>query len=268
MGLLSKKVKCTCSICGRETKVKEKKVEGNGEVACDICRVEAMRIMSEKRNMTSTEQLSFLNQLTFEETKRILDEEEKRLNVQKDLSNRFNANGLGKNVNVDEVNEIVEIITDSKEYYLFSQITGFELYEDGNNITKGGLGSAVVGNALFGGVGAIVGGITGGKKSSGTVTNLDLVVYFNSSSLPMKKISYISKEIKKKSSVYKKLYEQVKQDEALLNFVCDKNKEKVKQGTANVSSGADEIKKFKELLDMGAITEEEFEIKKKQLLGL
>lgn len=33
-------------------------------------------------------------------------------------------------------------------------------------------------------------------------------------------------------------------------------------------SVADEIKKFKELLDMGAITQEEFDTKKKQLLGL
>lgn len=33
-------------------------------------------------------------------------------------------------------------------------------------------------------------------------------------------------------------------------------------------SAADEIKKFKELLDMGAITQEEFDAKKKQLLGL
>lgn len=33
-------------------------------------------------------------------------------------------------------------------------------------------------------------------------------------------------------------------------------------------SVADEIKKFKELLDMGAITQEEFDVKKKQLLGL
>ena len=34
------------------------------------------------------------------------------------------------------------------------------------------------------------------------------------------------------------------------------------------TSAADEIKKFKELLDMGAITQEEFDAKKKQLLGL
>lgn len=34
------------------------------------------------------------------------------------------------------------------------------------------------------------------------------------------------------------------------------------------SSPADEIKKYKELLDSGILTQEEFEIKKKQLLGL
>ena len=33
-------------------------------------------------------------------------------------------------------------------------------------------------------------------------------------------------------------------------------------------SNADELKKFKELLDMGIITQEEFDAKKKQLLGL
>ncbi len=37
--------------------------------------------------------------------------------------------------------------------------------------------------------------------------------------------------------------------------------------TNNVSS-ADELKKFKELLDIGVITQEEFDAKKKQLLGL
>ncbi len=37
---------------------------------------------------------------------------------------------------------------------------------------------------------------------------------------------------------------------------------------AEPSSVADEIKKFKDLLDMGAITQEEFDAKKKQLLGL
>tara|TARA_Y100000588_G_scaffold1874_1_gene2734 strand:- start:317 stop:844 length:528 start_codon:yes stop_codon:yes gene_type:complete len=38
--------------------------------------------------------------------------------------------------------------------------------------------------------------------------------------------------------------------------------------TSTSSTGADEIKKFKDLLDAGAITQEEFEAKKKELLNL
>lgn len=34
------------------------------------------------------------------------------------------------------------------------------------------------------------------------------------------------------------------------------------------ASSADELMKFKELLDSGVITQEEFDVKKKQLLGL
>lgn len=48
-------------------------------------------------------------------------------------------------------------------------------------------------------------------------------------------------------------------------------KRKLSQPTVNTpipTSTADEILKYKNLLDMGAITQEEFETKKKQLLGL
>lgn len=44
-------------------------------------------------------------------------------------------------------------------------------------------------------------------------------------------------------------------------------KAKANNGSSNVSA-ADELKKFKELLDSGVITQEEFDAKKKQLLGL
>ena len=40
------------------------------------------------------------------------------------------------------------------------------------------------------------------------------------------------------------------------------------QSGSNGVSAVDELKKFKELLDMGVITQEEFDAKKKQLLGL
>lgn len=57
-----------------------------------------------------------------------------------------------------------------------------------------------------------------------------------------------------------------------LSFISDEEFEKIKQEqnapSTNTASAADELKKFKELLDMGAITQEEFDAKKKQLLGL
>ena len=53
-------------------------------------------------------------------------------------------------------------------------------------------------------------------------------------------------------------------------YDCKKSKSEEKQQTniINQVSAADEIKKFKELLDLGIITQEEFDAKKKQLLGL
>ena len=61
--------------------------------------------------------------------------------------------------------------------------------------------------------------------------------------------------------------------EEVANFVKRKVQECKTARTAPVvvaaaTSAADELKKFKELLDMGVITQEEFDAKKKQLLGL
>lgn len=59
-----------------------------------------------------------------------------------------------------------------------------------------------------------------------------------------------------------------------INQICTSNGSYVGSGTSsnynnNVNVGvADELKKYKELLDDGAITKEEYEAKKKQLLGL
>ena len=46
------------------------------------------------------------------------------------------------------------------------------------------------------------------------------------------------------------------------------SKEKKVNKTPKTTDATDELKKFKELLDLGAITEEEFNSKKKELLGL
>ena len=47
-----------------------------------------------------------------------------------------------------------------------------------------------------------------------------------------------------------------------------KAKQNISAPVQQTASPAEELKKFKELLDMGAITQEEFDSKKKQILGL
>lgn len=58
--------------------------------------------------------------------------------------------------------------------------------------------------------------------------------------------------------------------QVLNNLLIERQSAKASQATnsATAQSNADELKKYKELLDNGIITPEEFESKKKQLLGL
>ena len=68
------------------------------------------------------------------------------------------------------------------------------------------------------------------------------------------------------STTYKKIYDITNQ--IIVQFTEIKNlKETPIENNATVST-ADEILKYKNLLDAGAITQEEYEAKKKQLLGL
>ncbi len=50
--------------------------------------------------------------------------------------------------------------------------------------------------------------------------------------------------------------------------VVDISEEEFKQAQGGSDSSADELKKYKDLLDSGVITQEEFDEKKKQLLGI
>ena len=52
-----------------------------------------------------------------------------------------------------------------------------------------------------------------------------------------------------------------------IQVILDNQRERVNTNQSGISS-ADELKKYKDLLDSGIITQEEFDAKKKQLLGL
>lgn len=152
--------------------------------------------------------------------------------------------------------------------YSYDDIVDFELLEDGESITKGGLGSALVGGLLLGGAGAIVGGITGKKNTKSVINNLKIKITVNDFQNPAVYIDLITTQTKADSWMYKQFYKIAQDILSALSLIKSQN-ESIKVNASNsIPSSADEIFKYKELLNSGIITQDEFEAKKKQLLGL
>lgn len=150
--------------------------------------------------------------------------------------------------------------------YNYSDIVDYELLEDGESIASGGLGRALVGGVLFGGVGAIVGGVTGGKKSKPICNSLRIKITTNDINNPTVYVDFLNTSTKKDNIIYKTWFDLAQKCLSTLQLITNGNKEEIKDKP--VESNADEILKFKNLLDQGIISQEEFEIKKKQLLNL
>lgn len=168
---------------------------------------------------------------------------------------------------VDEAHEKWAVVKNKKtppKIYNFNDILGYEILENGGSILKGHAGSAVVGGLLFGAVGAIA-GASRKKKEISTCKSLTLSITINDSAFPRLILPFISSEVKTDSLLYKSAIETAKTISSQLEYMQNKGKD-IKP--AQTESSADEIKKFKSLLDDGVITQEEFEAKKKQLLGL
>lgn len=154
------------------------------------------------------------------------------------------------------------------QLFRYDQIIDFELLEDGESISKGGLGRAVAGGVLFGGVGAVVGAVTGGKKTKSVCKSMRIKITLRNFEAQTIYIDLITVETKCDSSTYKKARQQAQDILSALQVAVDKIQATPAPQASAPSSVMDEILKLKQLLDMGAITQEEFEAKKKQLLAL
>ncbi|MHA5147557.1 SHOCT domain-containing protein [Oenococcus oeni] len=147
----------------------------------------------------------------------------------------------------------------------YSAIINYKPIVNGGTIKKHhGITRAVVGGALTGGAGAIVGAVTGGKKFS-AVNKLAIQIFFENNKDYQE--LFINKKMKTDSSQYKKIQEDFNRLSSKLDMIISTN------STADIKSPSssndpDDLIKFKSLLDQGMITQEEFEAKKKEILGL
>ena len=162
--------------------------------------------------------------------------------------------------------------------FRFTELRSFELLEDDSEIVSGGVGKAIVGGALFGGFGAVA----GNKKTKKTVDNMVLKINTHDINFPCIMITYINKTTKVTSNDYRKALSLAQETISCLEIILnalESMKAAAEQQNNTVPpapTGApqqpldpvSEIKKYKELLDMGAISEDEYNTKKSELLGL
>jgi len=162
------------------------------------------------------------------------------------------------------------------------KMLNFELLEDDKSIVDGNsLLGAVAGGELFGAAGAIVGAGLNSKDVIQTCRSMKIRLIFDDMEEPNIYLDIfgrqISGSINKAGSDYKAFKNVAYECMALLSVLLEHNKANkaasaaaatAEQAANTQGSVADEILKFKQLLDMGAITQEEFDAKKKELLGL
>lgn len=150
----------------------------------------------------------------------------------------------------------------SQAVYNYDELISYTPIFEGGKIKKHhGITRAIVGGVLAGPVGAVVGAGTGGKEFD-TIKRLGFILHLtdNRSQNYMLMIS----ESKSDSFLTKSAMEDYNNIAAKLDQIISSNA----QEPTSSSSNADELRKFKGLLDDGIITQEEFDAKKKELLGV
>ena len=260
MGLFTKD---ECAVCGGATSYFSRMKLKDGEWLCGSC--------IEKAHCTPGFNKSVLLSCTVEEVKERIKQVQKDKETDRKRHEAFKLTSEYSNIMFDDVHKWFAAPVDGRNakfedrhIFAYEEIISFELLEDGSAVYSGGLGKAVVGGLLFGTAGAIAGGTS--KKATETCTSLQVKIVTTNRDYPSVFINFISSETKTSSITYTIEMESAQNVLSKLSTICKEMEQKKEQIPS--FSVADEILKFKNLMDQGIITKEEFEAKKKQLLAL
>ncbi|MDU1053378.1 zinc-ribbon domain-containing protein [Clostridium baratii] len=229
MGIFSSKSKPNCDICGKKT--------GFGSIRClDGIVCGDCNLNQHKQSKTLT------SKLTLQEIKNYINSGVEYA----DRLNKFNVTRkIGKFFEVDErrrewlVPDGVLGTKKKPKIYKFEDISSFELIEDNDTITKGGLGRAVVGGALLGGAGAIVGGITGKRKGKKVINKLFIKITVNDFNNPVVMIKLINVPTKSDSLAYNGAFKTAQEILSLLELIvkqCESKFDNDKKNEADINS--------------------------------
>ncbi len=192
------------------------------------------------------------------------------MEAQKDFDKRkqkFRASdSVDSFFSIDKTNQMFECWCNNSAVCMsWDELVSFQLLEDGKVVNKRGVGGAVVGGMLLGGTGAVI-GHAAGSKSKEKATQIAVKIVTRNEYYPQIVIDLISSNVKKGSRAYRNAQEDAQRILSMLTIIADAVQSK--QSEMAGLSPAEEIKKYKTLLDEGIISQEEFDTKKNQLMGL
>lgn len=253
-----------CGACGKQIKSVLKKAKCKDGIICSDCQIQFVQYKANQgRPIFGTKKF------TLDEIKQVT-----AIHQQKaDLISSFSpTKKIGMYLDIDETNGLL-LFTSGKSIFgkkdtvvRLQDITEYEILEDDGGIAKGGVGRAVGGAILFGGVGAIVGSNTGRRKK--IVNSLQIKLTLTTLSDPVAYIHFISTPTKTSTLKYKDATKAIQETVSILDILLRNRKPAPSTAGTPAPSAADEIRKYKQLLDDGIITQDEFDAAKAKLLGL
>ena len=227
-------------------------------------------------------------------TRRRISEMEEKLNGLKNFNATQKVMGVDGNTGlaIDEKGEKICLIEYNNGNIAFDtmpykDVLASEISENGNTITRSSrssqLGGALIGGLALGGVGAIIGGLSGKTVSSDNVQRIDLHLTVNRTNSPVHSINFedIGGDddygMKKSSAEYQEIMQKARHWHSLLQVIIrqadedDKIKEReIAQKTLHSiehKSVVDKIKELVDLRDQEVISDEEFTTLKEKLLS-
>lgn len=182
----------------------------------------------------------------------------------------------------------------------FENILNCQLLEDNATIMSSSAGSAFVGGLIGGTTGAIIGSSTASSK--GMVNSMQLRIDLKDVTKPCYIVQFIPIPMERSTDLYKDVFKGAQEIYATVLAIINLNKERAEQEKAKAeqeraeeaakqraeeaallhaeaealpasadkqqASVAEQLRECKALLDEGILTQEEFDAKKKSLLGL
>lgn len=164
--------------------------------------------------------------------------------------------------------------SDSPRVFSHKDILSVEVFEDGETLTRTVRSSqaagAIIGGLALGGVGAIIGGLSGSSRSSQKVKRVELRVVVNDLKHPTHTVCLLDVEVKKSADLYKLAVRAGQHWHALLDVLIKRAdaEDKIKGNDAlSRASVADELRKLADLWKEGALNDAQYEEQKLRLLG-